>query len=477
MAKILLIHPPFGTGDDKRPPDIFDPHFPWGLGYISGTLKKEGYDIKVFDIYVHQWDKAETLEKLKLEEYDLALITAMATQYLYVKWLAGELKKNQKVCKVILGGQLATFSHEVVLRNTAVDICVIGEGDVTIVDLVKNIDTPRSVKGIALGDGDKVLKTGPRELIKDIDSIPNPAYELFRMDIYRTNKLYIHHKSAVLYSERKRPHVMAMITGRGCPFGCNFCSRTFRNIRIRSVESIVREIDFFIKEYGVGGINFVDELLFLKQDTIDRLAEELGKRGILWNGQARVDTINLERLEFYKKNGLVSIGFGVESGSDLMLEKMNKGITREKIERAIRKTLEAGLHLKMTLIFGYPGETRETLEETVDMFRRLRHPGRRFCILTPLPGSKVYESAKEEGLISDEDEYLSSICEGYWRRAVNMTGFGDDEFEKVRSETERKMRENYKEYLSSLPQDEAREQYLLCEEDFEKDFINRPKVQ
>jgi radical SAM superfamily enzyme YgiQ (UPF0313 family) len=476
MAKILLVHPPFGTGNDKRPPDIFDPHFPWGLGYVSGVLKKENYDIKVFDIYVHQWDKAETAEKLQHEEYDVVLITAMATQYSYVKWLSEELKKRNKSCMVIIGGQLATFSHDVVLRNTMVDFCVLGEGEITVVDLLKNIGNPESVKGIAMRDGDNILKTEPRELIENIDDIPSPAYEFFRMDIYRTNKLYIHHKSAALYKDQKRPHVMAMITGRGCPFGCNFCSRTFRNIRIRSVESIVEEIDFFIKEYGIGGINFVDELLFLRQDTIDRLAEELGKRGILWNGQARVDTINLDRLEFYKKNGLVSIGFGVESGSDFMLKTMNKGITREKIEKAIRRTLEAGLHLKMTLIFGYPGETRETLEETIEMFKGLGHPGRRFCIFTPLPGSHVYEIAKQQGLITDEDRYLDSICEGYWRKSVNMTGFKDDEFDDIRIETERKMMENYKDYLSMLSEDEARKKYFLCEDDFEKDFINKSKV-
>jgi hypothetical protein len=88
MDKILLIQPPFGTGDDKRPPDIFDPHFPWGLGYISGVLKKEKYNIEVFDIYAHQWNKAETVKKLSVKRCDYALITAMATQYAYIKWLA-----------------------------------------------------------------------------------------------------------------------------------------------------------------------------------------------------------------------------------------------------------------------------------------------------------------------------------------------------------------------------------------------------
>ena len=127
--KILLIHPPFGTGNDKRPPDIFDPHFPWGLGYIAGTLKRDGWDIEIFDIYVHQWNREETIEKLKEKNYDYILITAMATQYSYIKWLTAKIKEINNKCKIIIGGQLATFSYEVVLKNTSADICVVGEGE------------------------------------------------------------------------------------------------------------------------------------------------------------------------------------------------------------------------------------------------------------------------------------------------------------------------------------------------------------
>ena len=475
MSKILLIHPPFGTGDDKRPPDIFDPHFPWGLGYISGTLKKEGYDIEVFDIYANQWHRAEVSERLEKKDYDYALITAMATQYLYVRWLSTELKKVNANCSIVLGGQLSTFSYDIVLKNMPVDICVIGEGESTVVDILKNKSNLKNVYGIAIRDGKGILKTQDRQLIKDLDQVPAPAYELFNMDIYKKNKLYIYNKSASLYKDQAQLNVMAMITGRGCPFVCNFCSRTFRNIRMRSVESIVKEIDFLREKYAINAINFVDEHLFLNEKNIDHLAEELGKRNLVWNGQARVDTINVDKLNFYKKNGLVSIGYGIESGSDIMLQRMNKRITREKIENVIQKTLDAGVHLKLTLIYGYLGENTDSVRETVEMFKKLKHPGRRFCIFTPLPGSQIYSYAKEKGFITDEDAYLSSIHEGYWRKIVNMTEFSDDEFDKVRIAAEEEMRSNYKDYVLSLPDDKQEEHFLICEKDFEKDFINKPK--
>lgn len=475
MIKLLLIHPPFGTGNDKRPPDIFDPHFPWGLGYIAGVLKKDGWDIDVFDIYANQWNREEAIKKLEVKSFDYVLITAMATQYSYIKWLAEKIKKINRDCRIIIGGPLATFSYEVVLKNTSVDICVIGEGENTISDLMNRIDNLKHINGIVFKDSQGITKTESRPLIKDIDALPSPPYELFRMDIYRTNKLYIHNKSMRLYSNIERPYVMAIISGRGCPFNCNFCSRTFKTIRIRSVESIIREIDFFKKVYGIRGINFVDELLFLKKDMINHLAEELGKRGMLWNGQARIDTIDCNMLPFYKKNGLVSIGYGIESGSDFILGKMNKGINVKEIEKVLRKTIDAGLHLKVQLIYGYPGESCETINDTVELFKRAKHPGRRFSILTPLPGSQVYDMAKEKGLIKSEDEYLSNIYEGFWRKAINMTDFNDEEFEYIRKNTEQRMRDNYKQHLSKLSPEERDAVSLLCEEDFEKEFINKPK--
>jgi radical SAM superfamily enzyme YgiQ (UPF0313 family) len=354
-----------------------------------------------------------------------------------------------------------------------VDICVIGEGEVTASDLMENMDNLKGVKGIAFMEDGKIVVTERRENIKDVDSVPRPPYELFAMDIYRTNRLYIHNKAMTLYTNQKKPHVMAMISGRGCPFKCNFCSRTFKTIRVRSVESILDEIDFFSEEYGVGGINFVDELLFFDKKMINPLAGELGKRGILWNGQARMDTVDFDMLKYYKENGLVSIGYGVESGSDIILEKMNKKIRKDQIENALVRTIEAGVHLKIQLIYGYPGESRETLNDTVELFKRIKHPGRRFSILTPLPGSEVYDMAVERGLIEDEDEYLSKIYEGFWRRAVNLTDFDDNEFDTLREETEKKMRENYKEYLSTLSQDERAKAMFLNEVDFEKEFLKK----
>jgi len=476
MSNILVIHPPFGTGNDKRPPNIFDPHFPWGLGYICSAMLNEGYDIEIIDIYAYQWNKNEVLGLLGKKSFDYVCITAMATQYSYIKWIAAELRKVNSDCVIIIGGPLSSYSHRIVLSKTEVDICVIGPGEETIIDILSaknNRGNLKSIPGIAIKDNENIYLTPKRIVPKNFDSILNPPFELFRMDVYRKNKMYIFNKSMSLYTEKKPPNTMAMITGSGCPFRCNFCTPSYRSHRVRSIESLIKDIDFFIKEYDIGGINFVDELLFLKKERINNMAYELGKRDIIWNGQARIDTIDVDQLRFYKENGLTSIGYGVESGSEFLLDKMNKKIKLEKIEMVLRKTIEAGLHLKVYLIYGYPGENYETVNETIDLFNRINHPGRRFSIFTPLPGSPVYDSVIDQGYIPDEDQYLSNIYEGFWQLKLNLTEFDNNEFDRVRLYAEKKMRDNYKNYINKLSDEQKVNSLQMCEEDFEKDFLKQ----
>ena len=133
IKKIVLIQPPLGRGMTK---DLFQPIFPYGLAYIATSLLSNAYDVEIFDIYANRWNRNEVLNKIKNLDCDVIGITAMSTQYSYVKWLSHELKKQTKA-KIVLGGLLATYSSEIVLKNTQVHVCVVGEGEITIVDLLK----------------------------------------------------------------------------------------------------------------------------------------------------------------------------------------------------------------------------------------------------------------------------------------------------------------------------------------------------
>jgi len=212
IKKVLLIQPPLGRGMTK---ELFQPIFPYGLAYVATSLLNSGYEVEIFDIYANRWNKNQVLEKIKNIHCDVIGITAMSTQYSYVKWLAGELKK-QINARIVLGGLLATYSSPIVLNNTQIDVCVVGEGETTIVELLGNIDDLKKVDGIAYRENGRIIENQPREYIENLDTLPRPAYHLFPMDIYTKTKFYIHDPTTKIFKRRLTLKTMGVLTGRGC---------------------------------------------------------------------------------------------------------------------------------------------------------------------------------------------------------------------------------------------------------------------
>jgi len=207
---------------------------PLGLGYIAAVLKKEGYKVSIVDLTLEDVNYDNVIERLRNIGPDLVGITALSYEYIQVKKMASLLNKNIQ-CKIVLGGHLPLYNYKLVLEKTNVDICVIGEGELTIVDLLNNISSLEKVKGIAYKENEQVKLNEARELINDLDTIPFPAYELFEMEKYSTllmNDIYLSKK----FLPKKRTHKKtSMEAGRGCPFSCEFCSKMFKKGRRRSI--------------------------------------------------------------------------------------------------------------------------------------------------------------------------------------------------------------------------------------------------
>lgn len=451
IKKILLIQPPLGRGMTR---DLFQPIFPYGLAHVATSLLENGYDAEIFDIYANRWNRNEVLERIKDFDCDVIGITAMSTQYSYVKWLTEQLRKQTKA-NIILGGLLATYSSEIVLKNTQVHVCVVGEGEITIVDLLKNMGQLSNVKGIVYKENGKILRTSPREYIEDLNNLPKPAYDLFPMGIYTKTKFYIHDPTTKIFKRKLTFKTMGILTGRGCPYNCNFCSKSFKGLRLRSVDSIIDEIKYLRQKYGVEGVHFIDELFVVNKKRAYALVEKLGTLGMKWDGQARVNTVDYDLLCAMKKAGCVAIGLGIESGSNKILKYMNKRITSEQSEQALRDAQKAGLHVKVQLVLGYPGENKETITETVDLFNRVKHPARRFSLILPLPGSVLYNEALQKNLIKNEEEYLTQIYDGYggnrYPAFINFTELPADEIYRLKTKAEKAMETNYRRYLMRHP--------------------------
>lgn len=432
--KILLVNPPHYFDGKSRLPSFF----PLGLAYIARYLVNRGHDVEVFDIWANQWDKTVTQEKIKELTYDAVGISSLSTQYGYVKWLIEKFKRHREMSPIVIGGALPTLSPQVVLNHTFADICIIGEGEITFPDLLEHMGSWKSVKGIAYKDGGEIKTSSPRNYIRDLDKIEFPLREIFPVDIY------LKYGSLDGYPDIKS---MNVITGRGCPYNCDFCSKVFLRRRERSPENVAEEIEMLKEKYNIKAIFFNDELLVSSKPRMYRLLEHIKPLNILWQGQARVNTVDLPLLKEMKNAGCIKIGLGIESGSQSILNKMNKQTTVEQNIKAIKAVKKAGIDPIIQSIYGYEGENNTTLNETIKFFKKADTTHEGFFVLTPLPGTKLYDRCIEKGIITDEDEYLTNLEAGYnpdRNTLINLTEFNNGkEFYEKKKMLEQQVGWNY----------------------------------
>lgn len=203
-------------------------------------------------------------------------------------------------------------------------------------------------------------------------------------------------------------------------------------------------------EFKLEEIYFGDELFLSSKSKFRELAPGLTSLNIPWAGQARVNQVDKEFLELIKATNCVGLGYGVESGSQKILNNMNKGITVKQTESAMKHTRQLKIPMKVQLMFGYPGEDETSVQETIDLLRRVDHPGRRLKLTTPIPGSKLYDDCLRQGLINDEPAYLAAIEKsfGEGKVHVNFTNWPDDEIYPRKRAAEKAIRKNY--YHKSL---------------------------
>lgn len=461
IERILLIRP--NSTRDKKDNYVT---FPLGLGYIAAVLKKAGHEVSIIDLTLEDVFYEKLAERIKTLAPDIIGISALSYEYLQVKKLSRFLKQTVP-CKIVLGGHLASHNHRIVLEKLDIDICVLGEGELTITDLINNMSELEKVKGIAYKENGEIILNEPRELIDDLDTIPFPAYELFDIEKYSRMLMDDIYMSKKFLPKRNVHRKMSPETGRGCPFICSFCSKYYKRIRRRSIGKIYEEMKYLKEKYLIDVFGFHDELLFVNKKFITDFCEKIMPLEISWYGNARIDTVDREMIELLVKSRCLLVSYGVESGSEKILKNMKKKTTPSKIKETLKMTLEAGMPIDMGLILGYPGEDRHTVQETVDLLKEVGYPGLKFRYITPYPGSALYEDCLEKGIIKDEEQYLESLADGTgpYRPRINFTEFSDEELVELVPETTRKVFRNYLVYLLRHPKYLFR--YL-----FIKDFMN-----
>lgn len=400
-------------------------------------MLEEGHEVNILDINALGLSDAAVIDYISSASFDVAAISALSTQYRYVKWLASQIKKKDKRRKIILGWVLATHSSQAVLRNTDVDICVIGEGENTVKELLSNLENPSDVKGIMYKDGTTITLNPSRKYIEELDTLPMIPYDLFPVDAYI---------DSLSRTASPRERAINIICGRGCPYNCSFCSKTFSGVRLRSIEKVIEEIKYLQSKYAIERIIFADELLAINKKRVLELCEAIAPLQISWSCQGRINLVDEKLLRGMKDAGCTAIGYGVESGSQAILDRMNKKIDIAKAVEIINLTKRIGLIPVLQFIFGYPGENRETIRETIDFFRKIDEPSIEFSPLTPLPGTDIWQYSVQEKLITDEAAFLERLEGGYMPDAptlANFTSFSDRELVRLRKWSEKQIRFNY----------------------------------
>jgi len=369
-----------------------------GLAYLAAVLEQHGYKVEILDAPAFQltYEKIPTeVERRKPDIVGVTATTAVAPSALKT---AQMVKDAVPEALVVMGGPHITFLPEETMKaEPSIQIGVIGEGEYTLLDLVKTWEKNgnlKEVKGVIYRENGSLKYTEPRPLIENLDELPFPARHLLPMERY---KVFGKHEILGL-----------IFTSRGCPFNCTFCSSSLifgKKFRARSPKNVVDEVEEFVEQYKSNHIEFVDDLFIFDKKRVKEICRELKERGldVLWVCSARVDTVDGEIFKVIRDAGCIMVYLGVESGVQRVLNLMRKGIKVEQSVRAVKLAKEAGLQVVASFVLGIPGETWEEAMETIRFAKKLDPDFVQFSLATPFPGTELYRVAKEEGLLLTED--------------------------------------------------------------------------
>ncbi len=380
---------------------------PLGLAYIAAFLRQNNInDISILDNHVEGLGSTEIKDYIQSNNPNIVGIYTTTPTILIALEIAKIVKSVERDTIVVMGGPHVTALPEESLKDENVDIIVIGEGEVTMLKLIEALEGKKSfsqVKGISYRENGRIKFTRNRPLIRNLDSIPFPSRDLLEMNKY------------FLASSRKKVtgNSDIVISGRGCPYDCIFCSNAVfgRKTRYRSASNIVEEIELLIDRYSVREIVFQDDAFTtnkrLAWDICELIIEK--KINISWNCQSRADNISEDLAKLFKAAGCKQIAFGIETGSQKIMDLISKGITLEQAERAIKLCKKYGIGTQCAFIIGLPGDTRESAIETINFAKKLNPDLVVFNILVPVAGAKIFEMAQEKNLINREDytKYVS----------------------------------------------------------------------
>ncbi|MAG02617.1 hypothetical protein CMI42_04730 [Candidatus Pacearchaeota archaeon] len=369
---------------------------PMGMAYIASYLRDNGIEVQMLDLAALRSDDKMERKLIMESKADMIGMAATTNTVMQAYDLAKISKEVLPDARVVVGGPHPTMEPIRTLEECKqVDYCVLSEAEESMLELAQG-KKDKDILGISYRKDGEIVVNPSRPLIQDLDKLPFPARDLLPLDKYWTPGV------------RRYPYAI-MITSRGCPYSCTFCSN-FRTqgkqFRARSSENVLAEIDHLVKDYGVKEINIIDDNFTFLPERVKKICDGLIERNYdleLKTGNGiRADRVSPKMLKHMKKAGFYLVAFGIETGSERILKKMRKGETLDHIRNAVKWSKQAGLLTEGFFMFGNEGEGKKEMLETIQFAKELDLSIAQFQIYTPVPGSPLFDTIKRDGKLFSE---------------------------------------------------------------------------
>jgi radical SAM superfamily enzyme YgiQ (UPF0313 family) len=369
--------------------------FPIYLAYTNAILKKLGFKSYGIDAVEKELDIPRFITLLKKIKPDVIILEISTPSLEFDLETAKDIKKNLNTFTAVCGPHATYFHRELIRDHSFIDACIRGEFEYTIKDLCLALEQKNplnKILGLTFRENNKIIINKDRPLIKDLDELPPPDREDFKIENYQ-QAFYCGKKTALI------------VSSKGCPYRCSFClwpgTIGGHEFRARSAKNVVDEIEDLIKNKKIDSVFFDDDLFALNKERVKDICKEFLKRKIEipWLCMGRVNTMDEDTLKIMKEAGCTQVFYGFESGSEKILKSISKGITKEQMIKAVKLTQKAGLVASGSFIFGLPLEDKKTAKETIHFAKRLGADFVQFALAAPFPGTRFYEEAKKKNLL------------------------------------------------------------------------------
>jgi len=405
---VALIFPNISLGKILKSPS----HPPLGLAYLAAVAEKAGYDVVVIDAAALNLNYSELMAKLKKIKPDIIGITTNISSASHSLILCRLIRKQMPSVKLVLGGPWASATYEILLKKKFCDFVVVGEGEVAFVELLKHLEkclTPLKVPGIAYLNDD-IIQLEPPCLIENLDAIPFPAWHL----LPSPKKYLLHVRRKIFYP---------VMTSRGCPFHCNYCTKIIHGnrLRFRSIENVIAEIRYLKDKFSVEEIAIVDDNFTLNAKRAEKICEAIIKNNfnilIQFSNGVRADTLTPNLIRKLNRAGTYRIFIGVESGNQNVVNKIGKNLDLNAVRRAAKLIKNERIILTTCFMLGHPFDTLKTMNDTLNLALELDADYSYFFTAIAFPGTDLFN------LIQKDGKFLMSLADMKREYNVNSPNF------------------------------------------------------